>query len=431
MKHASVTNAYAAIAVMKLTQVLSQAHATAGYNRNKFLVFALLSPSPGFRDSGYDDAATWICAAAAAGKGAEGKAHGGGRGGALGTGQGGTSALRLSNATGPLFQARVRHAGECVEAGDGARKGGRREGGQLGWGRLKSRGQGKTPALRLSNATDRTLKRGLACRRGFVYFQRIPPLCKSLCGDGLSPLPSAPATSMLGPFYSIPACFLPPLPLPFPIYQRSHSIDPFSLHTLSLPPSSPFLPQADPSPPYPSNITYYSSPIYGQFTLRVLEWVVYHQQGHGHCVDLLSLPSFCPAPTQPPTPATSPTPSAPYASNITYCSSPIYGQFNSLRVLEWVVYHQQGHGVDLFHMYNAGGMGEPIMRTLGPFIKEGQMTVTDVTEVDEFETWFGQVRGSGGRQEGVLVVNDCAYRSLFTSRWQLSHPNPRGTLPGL
>ncbi|GJP53694.1 hypothetical protein CLOM_g12850, partial [Closterium sp. NIES-68] len=99
----------------------------------------------------------------------------------------------------------------------------------------------------------------------------------------------------------------------------------------------------------------------------------------------------------------------PYASNITYCSSPIYGKFNSLRVLEWVVYHQQGHGVDLFHMYDAGGMGEPIMKTLSPFIRAKQMTVTDVTEVDEFETWFGQ----------VLVVNDCAYRSLFTSRWVL------------
>ncbi|CAI6007458.1 unnamed protein product [Closterium sp. NIES-65] len=373
---------------MKLTQVLSQAHATAGYNRNKFLVFALLCTNcftlvtlygtvPRFSGTlDIDDAADVDLRSSSGGEGRGGEsAWGEEGGGALGTGQGGTSALRLSNATDRTFKRGFGMQVSLLEPGMGPGKGGRREGGQLGWGRLKSRGQGKTPALRLSNATDRTLKRG-AYRLSaslFVVIGLSPlPLHRNLdarvCrwypatsssspilgevsieypGEShskpyevamlfcqlSSPTPSTrergrkgdgrrsagghltvviereeilvlgePANEKLplevcrvavqvlllcssynegrwsSPFYSIPACFLPPLPLPFPIYQRSHSIDPFSLHTLSLPPSSPFLPQANPQPsaPYHSNITYYSSPIYGQFnSLRVLEWVVY------------------------------------------------------------------------------------------------------------------------------------------------------------
>ncbi|CAI5987107.1 unnamed protein product [Closterium sp. NIES-64] len=232
---------------MKLTQVLSQAHATAGYNRNKFLVFALLCTNcftlvtlygtvPRF--SGTLDMTTpltWICAAAAAGKARRGKRMGGGRGWRAWDGTGGTSALRLSN------------------------------------------------------ATDRTFKRGFGMQ-GFVYFSayRLSAslfLSRFTC---IAPIPF-PMRACQGfvyfSAYRLSASLfvvigLSPLPLHRNLDARvcRHSIDPFSLHTLSLPPSSPFLPQANPQPsaPYHSNITYYSSPIYGQFnSLRVLEWVVY------------------------------------------------------------------------------------------------------------------------------------------------------------
>ncbi|CAI5957108.1 unnamed protein product [Closterium sp. NIES-64] len=392
---------------MKLTQVLSQAHATAGYNRNKFLVFALLCTNcftlvtlygtvPRFSGTlDIDDAADVDLRSSSGGEGRGGEsAWGEEGGGALGTGQGGTSALRLSNATDRTFKRGFGMQVSLLEPGMGPGKGGRREGGQLGWGRLKSRGQGKTPALRLSNATDRTLKRGFGMQARLCVFQRVPPLCKPLslrftciapipfpmraCQGfvyfsayrlsaslfvviGLSPLPLHrnldarvcrwyPATSSSSPIlgevsieypgeshskpYEVAMLFCQlssPTPstrergrkgdgrrsagghltvviereeilvlgepanekLPLEVCRvavqvlllcssynegRCHSIDPFSLHTLSLPPSSPFLPQANPQPsaPYHSNITYYSSPIYGQFnSLRVLEWVVY------------------------------------------------------------------------------------------------------------------------------------------------------------
>ncbi|CAI5533700.1 unnamed protein product [Closterium sp. Naga37s-1] len=397
MKHASVTNAYAAIAVMKLTQVLSQAHATAGYNRNKFLVFALLCTNcftlvtlygtvPRFSGTlDIDDAADVDLRSSSGGEGRGGEsAWGEEGGGALGTGQGGTSALRLSNATDRSFKRGFGMQVSVLRPGMGPGKGGRREGGQLGWGRLKSRGQGKTPALRLSNATDRTLKRGFGMQASIAY-----RLSASLfVVIGLSPLPLHrnldarvcrwyPATSSSSPI-------LGEVSIEYP--GESHS-KPYEVAML-------FCQLSSPTP---------STRERGRKGDG-------RRSAGGHLTVVIEREEILvlgePANEKLPLPLE---PSAPYASNITYCSSPIYGQFNSLRVLEWVVYHQQGHGVDLFHMYNAGGMGEPIMRTLGPFIKEGQMTVTDVTEVDEFETWFGQ----------VLVVNDCAYRSLFTSRWVL------------
>ncbi|CAI5992581.1 unnamed protein product [Closterium sp. NIES-65] len=373
---------------MKLTQVLSQAHATAGYNRNKFLVFALLCTNcftlvtlygtvPRFSGTlDIDDAADVDLRSSSGGEGRGGEsAWGEEGGGALGTGQGGTSALRLTNATDRTFKRGFGMQVSLLEPGMGPGKGGRREGGQLGWGRLKSRGQGKTPALRLSNATDRTLKRG-AYRLSASLFVVI----------GLSPLPLHrnldarvcrwyPATSSSSPI-------LGEVSIEYP--GESHS-KPYEVAMLFCQLSSP-----TPSTRERGRKGDGRRSAGGHLTV-----VIEREE-----ILVLGEPANEKLPLEP---------SAPYASNITYCSSPIYGQFNSLRVLEWVVYHQRGHGVDLFHMYDAGGMGEPIMRTLGPFIKAGQMTVTDVTEVDEFETWFGQ----------VLVVNDCAYRSLFTSRWVL------------
>ncbi|CAI5993643.1 unnamed protein product [Closterium sp. NIES-64] len=419
---------------MKLTQVLSQAHATAGYNRNKFLVFALLCTNcftlvtlygtvPRFSGTlDIDDAADVDLRSSSGGEGRGGEsAWGEEGGGALGTGQGGTSALRLSNATDRTFKRGFGMQVSLLEPGMGPGKGGRREGGQLGWGRLKSRGQGKTPALRLSNATDRTLKRGFGMQASMwlCVFQRVPPLCKplSLRFTCIAPIPF-PMRACQGFVY-------------FSAYRLSASL--FVVIGLSPLPLHRNL-DARVCRWYPATSS--SSPILGEVSIE------YPGESHSKPYEVAML--FCQLSS--PTPSTRERgrkgdgrrsegghltvviereeilvlgepaneklplePSAPYASNITYCSSPIYGQFNSLRVLEWVVYHQRGHGVDLFHMYDAGGMGEPIMRTLGPFIKAGQMTVTDVTEVDEFETWFGQ----------VLVVNDCAYRSLFTSRWVL------------
>ncbi|CAI5473323.1 unnamed protein product [Closterium sp. Yama58-4] len=328
---------------MKLSQVLSQAHATAGYNRNKFLVFALLC----------------------------------------------TNCFTLVTLYGtvPRFSGTL----DIDDAADVDLRSSRGSGGGSAWGEegesaLEGK-QGKTPALRLSNATDRTFKRGFGMQ-GFVYFSAYRISASLFVVIGLSPLPLHrnldarvcrwyPATS------SSSSPILGEISIEYP--GESHG-KPYEVAMLFCQLSS----------PTPSMRGRGGRKGEGQQSAGGHLTVVIEREE----ILVLGEPANEKLPLEP---------SAPYTSNITYCSSPIYGQFNSLRVLEWVVYHQQGHGVDLFHMYDAGGMGEPIMRTLGPFIREGQMTVTDVTEVDEFETWFGQ----------VLVVNDCAYRSLFTSRWVL------------
>eukprot|EP00271_Cylindrocystis_brebissonii_P015469 TRINITY_DN38370_c0_g1_i1.p1 TRINITY_DN38370_c0_g1~~TRINITY_DN38370_c0_g1_i1.p1 ORF type:complete len:472 (+),score=55.41 TRINITY_DN38370_c0_g1_i1:424-1839(+) len=102
-------------------------------------------------------------------------------------------------------------------------------------------------------------------------------------------------------------------------------------------------------------------------------------------------------------------PVAPFASNVTYCSAPMFGEFHVYRTYQFLEFHRVLHGVDLFHIYNNGGIDAELMTLLGPHIQAGRMTITDVSAVDAFETWYAQ----------VLVVNDCAYRSYRTSRWAL------------
>lgn len=101
-------------------------------------------------------------------------------------------------------------------------------------------------------------------------------------------------------------------------------------------------------------------------------------------------------------------PHPPFKSNITFCSSPMFGRFDSFRMRQFLDFHRVMHGFDLFHMYDDGGIDKELMDVLRPYVKKSMMTITDISEVTQnFETWYAQ----------VLVVNDCAYRSHFTSRW--------------
>ena len=85
-------------------------------------------------------------------------------------------------------------------------------------------------------------------------------------------------------------------------------------------------------------------------------------------------------------------PAPPYASSLTFCSSPMYGTFHLHRLWQWVEYHRLTHGIDLFHLYDAGGVDEALMATLDPHVRSGLMTVTDISGVNRFDTWYAQVR---------------------------------------
>lgn len=103
-------------------------------------------------------------------------------------------------------------------------------------------------------------------------------------------------------------------------------------------------------------------------------------------------------------------PGPPFRSNLTYCSSPIHGGIRAERFLEWVEYHRAAHGVDLFHMYDAGGLDDALLARLKPYVDAGAMTITDARTVGAYDThYFGQ----------LLLINDCAYRTHFSSRWSL------------
>eukprot|EP00271_Cylindrocystis_brebissonii_P002894 TRINITY_DN13651_c0_g1_i2.p1 TRINITY_DN13651_c0_g1~~TRINITY_DN13651_c0_g1_i2.p1 ORF type:complete len:497 (-),score=54.21 TRINITY_DN13651_c0_g1_i2:717-2207(-) len=103
-------------------------------------------------------------------------------------------------------------------------------------------------------------------------------------------------------------------------------------------------------------------------------------------------------------------PMSPYKSKLTYCSSPIYGEINEERFMEWIEYHQITHGIDYFHLYDAGGITPSLRARLKPYINGRMMTITVVREINQFETWLWAQ---------LLVVNDCAYRTRFSTQWAL------------
>lgn len=104
------------------------------------------------------------------------------------------------------------------------------------------------------------------------------------------------------------------------------------------------------------------------------------------------------------------TPEPPYKSKLTFCSSPIYGDISEAHFVEWLEFHRVTHGVDYFHIYDAGGINPSLRAKLKPYLSARMMTITDVRAINQFETWL---------YAQLLAINDCAYRTQFTSEWAL------------
>lgn len=86
-------------------------------------------------------------------------------------------------------------------------------------------------------------------------------------------------------------------------------------------------------------------------------------------------------------------PQAPFAHRLAYCGSPIYGHIQNERLLEWIEYHRVTHGVDFFHLYDAGGVDQTLRLRLKPYMSAKVMDVRDAREINKFETWMSaQVR---------------------------------------
>lgn len=71
----------------------------------------------------------------------------------------------------------------------------------------------------------------------------------------------------------------------------------------------------------------------------------------------------------------------------------MYGAFHVPRLWQWVEYHRATHGIDRFHLYDAGGVDAALMAKLDPHVRSGLMSVTDISDVQRFDTWYAQVGG--------------------------------------
>ena len=103
-------------------------------------------------------------------------------------------------------------------------------------------------------------------------------------------------------------------------------------------------------------------------------------------------------------------PKPPFKHHLTYCSPPITQKLNVQRMYEWIEYHLK-QGVSMLTLYDAGGVDEEIMAMLDPYSRKSLVEVVNVRKIVKYESWL-----SGA----VMVLNDCAYRTRFTSTWTVS-----------
>ncbi|GJP35553.1 hypothetical protein CLOM_g20059 [Closterium sp. NIES-68] len=113
-------------------------------------------------------------------------------------------------------------------------------------------------------------------------------------------------------------------------------------------------------------------------------------------------------------------PPSPYPMNVAACVSPIHGEVDSRRLLEWLHFHRVLLPVDRFLLYDAGGIAgngavgashKELQRVLAPRVKRGMVHVTwGFREVLQWDLW------NHGEH---LAIQDCIYRTHNTARWLL------------
>eukprot|EP00271_Cylindrocystis_brebissonii_P000338 TRINITY_DN10448_c0_g1_i2.p1 TRINITY_DN10448_c0_g1~~TRINITY_DN10448_c0_g1_i2.p1 ORF type:complete len:757 (-),score=119.19 TRINITY_DN10448_c0_g1_i2:718-2988(-) len=95
--------------------------------------------------------------------------------------------------------------------------------------------------------------------------------------------------------------------------------------------------------------------------------------------------------------------------NITVCSAPMHGDVPLWAVRQFVEYHRL-IGIPHAILFDSLARSDGLLAMFEKDIKEGSVEITAFGGVEEYESWYhGQ----------LLAVQDCIYRTRFTSRWLL------------
>lgn len=79
----------------------------------------------------------------------------------------------------------------------------------------------------------------------------------------------------------------------------------------------------------------------------------------------------------------------PYPYEITFCGSPLYGDISPQRIREWVAYHAWLLGPHtLFIFHDAGGIHHDVYRVLQPWIALGRVRVENLRQAEVYEGYY-------------------------------------------
>jgi hypothetical protein len=81
--------------------------------------------------------------------------------------------------------------------------------------------------------------------------------------------------------------------------------------------------------------------------------------------------------------------SPPYPYEMTFCGSPLYGNISPQRIREWIAYHAWFFGENtLFVFQDAGGVHEEVYRVLKPWIELGRVRVQNLRQAEVYEGYY-------------------------------------------
>ncbi|CAI5504016.1 unnamed protein product [Closterium sp. Naga37s-1] len=95
---------------------------------------------------------------------------------------------------------------------------------------------------------------------------------------------------------------------------------------------------------------------------------------------------------------------------LTHCSSPLYKPTHAGRLREWMDFHRTVHRVDLFLLYDAGGVDGAVRHALHPLLAGGTVQIADLRDAARFESYHhaqgeGEGQGQRGGEEGWTWVS--------------------------
>lgn len=79
----------------------------------------------------------------------------------------------------------------------------------------------------------------------------------------------------------------------------------------------------------------------------------------------------------------------PYPYEITFCGSPLYGNISPQRIREWIAYHAYFFGNrTLFIFQDAGGIHDDVYKVLKPWIDLGRVHVANLRQAEVYEGYY-------------------------------------------